>query len=160
MIPGELADLLNELGYTWPKSDEEKLFELGQQWISFAGTLESFGQEAQAAASQVTADSSGMSVEAFAAKWQGDDSPASVLAEGETGAQVLGACVMVCAGIVLALKINVIVQLTILLIEIIQAIATAVPTAGASLLEIPVFKKLTDIVINFLIGQALEVLLG
>jgi hypothetical protein len=160
MIPGELADLLNELGYTWPKSDEEKLFQLGQDWIGFAGTLASFGQEAQSAASLVYADNSGASIEAFVAKWQGDDSPVSVLADGEVGAQVLGACVFVCAGVVLALKINVIVQLTILLIEIIQAIATSVPTCGASLLEIPAFKKLTDMLINFLISKAMEVLLG
>ena len=72
----------------------------------------------------------------------------------------MGACVFVCAGVVLALKINVIVQLTILLIEIIQAIATSVPTCGASLLEIPAFKKLTDMLINFLISKAMEVLLG
>jgi hypothetical protein len=61
---------------------------------------------------------------------------------------------------VLALKINVIVQLTILLIEIIQAIATAAPTFGASLLEIPVFKKITDMAINLIISQAMEAILG
>ena len=58
------------------------------------------------------------------------------------------------------MKINVIVQLTILLIQIIQAIATAAPTFGASLLEIPVFKKLTDIVLGVLIDQAIGVVLG
>ncbi|MEV4656932.1 hypothetical protein [Micromonospora sp. NPDC049301] len=34
-IPGELSGLLNELGYLWPESDEERLFELGQAWIAF-----------------------------------------------------------------------------------------------------------------------------
>ena len=59
-----------------------------------------------------------------------------------------------------ALKINVIVQLTLLLVEIIEAIATTEVTFGASLLEIPAFKKLTDIAINFLMSQAMEVVLG
>jgi hypothetical protein len=54
----------------------------------------------------------------------------------------------------------VIVQLTILLIEIIQAIATAPETFGGSLLEVPVFKKLADLAINFLISKAMEAILG
>jgi hypothetical protein len=58
----------------------------------------------------------------------------------------------VCAGVVVALKIAVVVQLAMLAVEIAQAIATAVPTAGASLLEIPIFKKITDI----LLDQALD----
>jgi len=83
-----------------------------------------------------------------------------VLAEGITAAQAIGATLIVCAAAVLALKINVIVQLTILAVEILEAVLTAPETFGASLLEIPVFKKLTDMAINFLISQALEVVLG
>ena len=64
-----------------------------------------------------------------------------------------------CAGLVLTLKINVIIQLTILAAEIIEALATAPETFGGSLLEIPVFKKLTDMAINLLINEAMEVLL-
>jgi hypothetical protein len=73
---------------------------------------------------------------------------------------VIGGALFVCAAVVLALKINVIVQLTILAIEILEAIVTAPETFGASLLEIPVFKKLTDMLINLLISQAMEVVLG
>lgn len=68
--------------------------------------------------------------------------------------------VFVAAGLVLALKINVIVQLSILVIEIVQAIATAAVTFGASLAEIPIFKKLTDIAINLILSQAIEALLA
>ncbi|MGK5742709.1 hypothetical protein [Micromonospora sp. URMC 103] len=159
-IPGELADLLNELGYTWPKSDETQLFALGQQWIQFAGTLGEVGQEADAAVRSALTGNRGADIDAFQAKWSGDEAGRQVLAEGMTGAQAIGATLIVCAGIVLALKINVIVQLTILAVEILQAVLTAPETFGASLLEIPVFKKLTDMAINFLISQALEVVLG
>ncbi|WP_246016987.1 hypothetical protein [Micromonospora pisi] len=160
MIPGELANLLNELGYTWPKSDEMKLFELGQNWLALASELQALGQSADAAVQPVAAANAGEAIDAFLAAWHGDDAAPSVLDSGVTGANVIGGALFVCAAVVLALKINVIVQLTLLAIAIIQAIATAAPTFGASLLEIPVFKRLTDIVINMLIDQALGVILG
>jgi|SRR5918999_154584 hypothetical protein len=160
MIPGELANLLNELGYTWPKSDETKMVELGRQWMRFGGDTQGLVGDAEAGAGKVWPDNAGQAMEAFRAKWESGDSALSVARDGATGAQVVGAAMFVCAGIVLALKINVIVQLTILLIEIIQAIATAGPTFGASLAEIPLFKKLTDIAINIIINQAMEAILG
>lgn len=159
-IPGELADLLNELGYTWPKSDETQLFELGGEWLDLAGRLEPLVAEAASVTGPVREANSGPAMDAFLSAWEGDSAAVHTLEQGVAGANVIGGALMVCAGIVLALKINVIVQLTILLIQIIQAIATAPPTFGASLLEIPVFKKLADIAINFLINQALEVVLG
>lgn len=66
-----------------------------------------------------------------------------------------GAGLMICAAIVLALKIAVIVQLTLLAIQIAQAIATAGPTFGASLLEIPVFQTLTRTIVGNLMQEAL-----
>jgi hypothetical protein len=99
-------------------------------------------------------------VEAFQQAWGRDNAGHAVLDRGQLGAQAIGGALMVCAAAVLALKINVIVQLSLLLVEIIEAIATAEVTFGASLLEIPVFKKLTDMAINFLINQAMAVVLG
>lgn len=159
-IPGELADLLNELGYTWPKSDETQLFSLGQQWMEFSSQASQASQQAQAAVNGLSGNNTGADIEAFMRSWQGEDSAVASLDSGATGAQVLGGALFVCAGVVLALKINVIVQLTILAVEIIEAIATAVPTFGASLLEVPVFKKLCDIALNFIINQAMEAILG
>ncbi|WP_433650306.1 hypothetical protein ACQP2C_28230 [Micromonospora zamorensis] len=73
---------------------------------------------------------------------------------------MIGAGLMVCAGIVLALKINVIVQLTLLAIQIAQAVATAAVTFGASLLEIPIFKLITGALIDQLLNMATEAVLG
>ncbi len=72
----------------------------------------------------------------------------------------IGAGLMACAGIVLAVKIDVIVQLVSLAIEIIEATATAPVTFGASLLEIPVFKEITGLLINLLINLALNAVMG
>ena len=60
----------------------------------------------------------------------------------------------------LVLKINVIIQLVLLTIEIIEAMAAAPETAGASLLWIPVRKKLTNIAISILITEAMRVIGG
>ncbi|MFG1880558.1 hypothetical protein [Micromonospora sp. NPDC049102] len=160
MLPGELAGLLNELGYTWPKSDETKMFELGQMWMEMADSLHNAAAEGTAAAQRVLTGNQGDALTAFQQRWEASGSAMSVLRDGGTGAQMVAATLFVCALIVLALKINVIVQLIILLVQIVQALATAAPTFGASLLEIPVFKKLTDIVLNMLIDQAIGVVLG
>lgn len=160
MLPGELAGLLNELGYTWPKSDETQLFELGQLWLELAGSLQRTAAEGAAAAQRLLDGNSGEAIAAFGKRWAAEGSAISVLHNGATGAQMVAATLFVCALIVLALKINVIIQLTILLVQIIQAIATAGPTFGASLLEIPVFKKLTDVVLGILVDQAIGVVLG
>ena len=55
-LPGELADLLNELGYIWPKVDEEKLFQLGQHWIEFGSALRDTAQDATTIATAVWTD--------------------------------------------------------------------------------------------------------
>lgn len=159
-LPGELISVLGELGYTWPEADEEKLFALGNTWLQFGSELASPLNQAQASAQQVWTAGQGPAVQAFQRVWSEGDSPASNLGDAATAATMVGAGLMVCAGIVLALKINVIVQLTMLVIEIAQAIATAVVTFGASLLEIPLFKEITQLIIDQLLNMAIDKVLG
>jgi hypothetical protein len=54
----------------------------------------------------------------------------------------------------------VIVQLVLLAIEVAQAIATAVATLGASLLEIPIFREITKLIVDQIVGLALNWILG
>lgn len=159
-IPGELADLLNQLGYTWPKSDEQALFEIGSMWIELGSEFDSIGADLDAAIAPVLGGMYGDAVDALRRRWELPDSAPSTLDLDRMGAPVVGGVVVLVAGVVLALKINVIIQLTILLIQIIQAIATAVPTFGASLAQIPIFKIITQVAVDFLINQAMEWILG
>ncbi|MEU7843322.1 hypothetical protein AB0B39_20480 [Micromonospora sp. NPDC049114] len=154
-IPGELRSLLDILGYTWPASDEQKLFELGQAWCEFSNEVAEFVQQAETAARNALTGNEGVDIEAFRAWWGQQESPIDSLQSNGTGAVVGGAGLMICAAIVLALKIAVIVQLTLLAIQIAQAIATAGPTFGASLLEIPVFQTLTRTIVGNLMQEAL-----
>lgn len=160
MIPGELASLLGMLGYDWPEGDEEKLFQLGQEWLGLSGLLEEYGRLADTVAQEVPARNQGEAVDAFLAYWSGEEGPGTVGAGNGTAATVLGAGFTVVAAVVLALKVNVVVQLTILAVQIAQAIATAAVTFGASLAEIPIFKMITGMIIDQLIGMAVQAVLG
>jgi hypothetical protein len=159
-LPAELATLLNDVGYIWPNCDETGLIELGQKWITLGDSLRDLGQQARTAVGTAVSNNSGMAIDAFQAKWNSGKSAPTVLDQAAGGAPVVGAVLFVCAGVVLALKIVVIVQLTILLIDIITAIAEAPETFGGSLLQVPVVKKLCGMAINFAINEALSMVLG
>lgn len=159
-LPGELVTILQDLGFNWPEADEEKLFDLGNQWMQFAPQLGPIADRADVAARSVWESNQGEAVEAFRAKWSAPDSAPAALRDSLTGTSMMGPLLIVTAAVVLALKINVIVQLTLLVIEIVEAIATAAPTFGASLLEIPVFKEITGRLVNLLIGLATDQILG
>jgi hypothetical protein len=159
-IPGELSSLLSMLGYTWPEADETKLLDMGQEWLSFADKLQDPLADAQGNAQLVWSGNQGEAIDAFQQAWSDGEAPHANMSDAATAAQIIGAGLMVCAGIVLALKINTIVQLTMLAVEIAQAIATAVATFGASLAEIPIFKEITSLIIDQIINMALEAILG
>ena len=159
-LPSELVSILGMLGYDWPTSDEEKLYELGQAWMGFSGQLQTATASANQAAQPVWEGSAGAAIESFRQWWTSEDSAPSVLGRASGGAQVVGVGLMICAGIVLALKISVITQLAILAFQIAQAIATAVVTFGASLAEIPIFKIITSRILDLLIDRAIAAVLG
>lgn len=160
MLPGKLVALLNEMGYMWPKADEVKIFELGRKWLDFAGKLREIHSGATPHFQNVVAKNTDDSMDAFKQVWAEQESAPEMTKDGATGASVVGACLFVAAGVVLALKIAVIVQLVILLIQIIQAIAMAPPTFGASLAQIPIFKKLANKVIDMFFDRAIQAVLS
>ncbi|GIF66124.1 hypothetical protein Ais01nite_41590 [Asanoa ishikariensis] len=159
-LPGELTGLLAMLGYTWPEADEQKLFEMAQSWVTFGGGLPADLAAAHAYAQQVWTNNEGQAVQAFQAAWSDPESFSANLDDAGVASTIVGAALMACAGIVLALKINVIVQLIMLAIQIAQAIATAAVTFGASLLEIPIFKEITGLILDQLIDLALQAVLN
>lgn len=159
-LPGELERLLNDLGFNWPEIDEERLFELGQSWTAYGSQLQQISVDAEQAAQEVWSGNSGPTIDEFKARWEHEESPAQILKKGATAGHTLGAVLMVCGALVLGLKINVIVQLAILAMEIIEALATAPETFGGSLLEIPVFKEIQQKIINAIINEAINAILG
>jgi hypothetical protein len=159
-LPGEPVWLLGELGYNWPEADEQKLYEMGTTWITFGSSAQQAVQDLDAAAQQVWSINSGDDVEAFQKAWTAGDGTSASLTTMAQSCAVVGAGMLCAAAIVLALKINVIVQLVSLAIEIAQAIATSPATFGASLAEIPVFKIITGEILDLIIGQAIDAVLN
>jgi hypothetical protein len=158
-IPGELRSLLSILGYNWPEADETALVEMGRAWMSFSDRLEAIVSDATSTASEVWTGHEGDAVATFQAWWGKEDSPAKTLLDGANAATLTGTGLMICGGIVLALKVAVIAQLAILAVEIAQAVATAAPTFGASLAEIPIFQQLTRTIVGNLVQDAIFQLL-
>lgn len=160
MLPPELSGLLTTLGFNWPLSDEGKLYDLGGQWSEFAGRLSPAAAEADGHAQQVLGQNHGDAVDAFGRFWSDGEAPKQNLEDGATACTLMGTGMYVAAGVVVALKTAVVVQLGMLAVEIAQAMATAVATFGASLLEIPVFreitKKLLDAALNLAINSVLN----
>lgn len=160
-LPNELAQLLNMLGYTWPKCDEVRMFELGGKWMDFGGKLQEINSSgAMQHGERVTSENMGADIEAFAKKFGDENAGPKVIQDGGTGSMVVGGGLYVAAALVLALKITVIVQLTILAVQIASALAAAGPTFGASMAWIPVAKKVADMAINLAIDMAINQLLG
>ncbi|MGW5360235.1 WXG100-like domain-containing protein [Actinopolymorpha pittospori] len=160
VLPGWAADLLNELGYIWPKSDEVQMFDLGSAWVDFGGEAHTTHGRTNEPVQAVTTQNTGGDIDAFTAQWNHRDHGSEVLKDGSQGATLVGPGLYIAAGLVLALKIAVIVQVTLLIIQIIQAIAASVATLGVSLLWIPVAKKLAGLAINLALSQVIEALLG
>ncbi|GAA1559609.1 hypothetical protein GCM10009678_48230 [Actinomadura kijaniata] len=158
-LSGELVSVLGMLGYDWPETDEEKLFGMAGSWFGFAGRLGAPVGEAQDHAAKVWSQK-GEGLEAFRRKWTGEDAPAEALTDAGTAAMLIGAGLTICAVVVLMLKIYVIIQLVLLLFQIIQAIAWAGPTFGASLSWIPIAKFIASVVIDQLIDMTVESILN
>lgn len=159
VLPGSLVSILSDLGYLWPDADEVRLTQLGGVWVSLQSKLDELVGQAQTLASSVMENNKGDDVDAFKAAWEEAENPLDTLGKDATGTPIVGAVTIMCALVVLLLKIWVIVQLILLAIAIAQAITTAAITFGASLLEIPVFKEIFGRIINLLISQALQAIL-
>lgn len=142
-LPGELTEPLGWIGLIWPQADEDKLFEAGQTWISYGSTLRGQAQQAEATAQSVWSEHEGQAIDAFRTWWTAHNGPGANLPDNATAAELIGAGLIVMAGITLALKILFIAQLIILAIEVAQAIATAFATFGATTAEIPGFVAAT-----------------
>lgn len=159
-LPGEVREILSVIGFNWPAADETKLLELGKLWTNLSGLIDAHVDDAQHAAAAVWNTNTAPMVEAFQAKWAGEAGPANRITQGATGADIVGAGVMVCAGIVLALKINVIVQATITLISIASAIAAAFVTFGASAAVVPLLREACKRLLDYLLGEAVGKVIG
>jgi hypothetical protein len=159
-LPGDLERLLNDLGFTWPEVDESDLFNVGGSWSQFGSNVAQAHATSAGATQQLLSTNQSDALGAFSTKLASPNSPHSVMGDASTGVQIVGGACYVAGGLVIGLKINTLINLIILTVEIIEAIATAVPTFGASLAEIPVFKEVTQRVINLIINEVVNAIMS
>ncbi len=155
-LPSEITEPASWVGLTWPEADEDKLFEAGLRWMEFGGSVSSIRDNADASAKFATSSgdtSLDGALAAFENWWDRDDSPAVRMAEDAIAATVIGAALIVFAGITLALKIAFIVQLITLAIEVAQALATLIVSLGASAAEVPGFIAATRVICRELVER-------
>lgn len=158
-LPGELVTVLGFLGVDWPEGDEEKIFGAGNTWLGFSSRLQGVSGNALQAADKVSKGHKGPTVEAFQKMWEkyGGNKNLDIAAAAGTAFSV---GLFVYAAVVLVLKINAMIQLVILAIQIAQAIATAAVTFGASLLQIPIFRQIAKSIIENLLWMAIGEIIG
>lgn len=159
-LPSELISLLSALGYDWPESDEESLFNLAGEWTAMADQIAGRVESLNAAAKTLVDNNTGAQIDAFSAEWEGPESAVLSIADSADPNNKVNIALTVVAGLVLALKIQVIIQLAILAFQIAQAIAFAAVTFGASLAQIPIFKTITGVIIDQLLGMAIDRMLS
>lgn len=159
-LPSELTSLLSMLGYDWPEPDETKLFDLGNTWTNLADQITGAIDQLEDAAHTVMDANISKDIDAFRSEWEDGESAVRNIADIGEPSNIISIGLMIAAGVVLALKLQMIVQLVTLAIQIAQAIATAVATFGASLLEIPIFKMITSMLIDQLLNMAIEAVLN
>jgi len=158
-LPPPLGELLNMLGFNWPMSDEDALFEVGNAWMELPGNIDEVLSKAGQETQTMFTENIGDSIEAFKTWWESEDSPAKILQEGTVGMCLTGAALMVCAAVVLALKIAVIIQLAILAVQIAAAIAAAAATFGIASAALPALYALGRKIVGDLIQEAVMRLL-
>jgi uncharacterized protein YukE len=159
-LPSELAGLLSMLGYDWPESDEESLFNLAGEWTGMADQIAGRVESLNSAAATLLSNNTGKEIDAFKEEWDDAESAVRNIADAADPTNIINIGLTIAAGVVLALKVQVIVQLVMLAIQIAQAIATAAVTFGASLAQIPIFKMITGMIIDQLVGMAIEMVLN
>ncbi|MEU6246236.1 hypothetical protein [Glycomyces sp. NPDC047010] len=159
-LPGELITLLGMLGYEWPESDEEKIFNLAGEWTGMADQISGRVESLSAASRTLIENNAGGDIDAFQAHWEDEESAMKNIADVGDPSNEINIGLTIAAGIILALKIAVIIQLAVLAVQIAWAIATAPVTFGASMAQIPIFKQIAGMIIDQVIDQAVNAVLN
>ncbi|MFG2051217.1 toxin glutamine deamidase domain-containing protein [Micromonospora sp. NPDC048935] len=135
-VPGWIYDALDwVIGVQWPEGDERAVWDVADQWYAVAAVLSGPYTDAAAAAAEVHSGYGGVGAvdEAFEAAWrglaEGADAPLPVLLAVSAD---LGRLVEECGCDIEGAKLEVWIELGILVVELLSVAVAAVLTAGAA----------------------------
>ncbi|MFE2425377.1 hypothetical protein ACFXJ5_01255 [Streptomyces sp. NPDC059373] len=133
MLPGEVAWVLDLLGYEWPEADEDKIVEAANAWRTFANEVAQLEARGVTAAGQVTSANAGDAVDSFTEVWKKfSDGGDGYLSDARETAEFIAIALDAVAVEVVIVKAMVIAQLIALAFEIAAAQAAAPFTFGLS----------------------------
>lgn len=132
MLPDDVAWVLNLLGFMWPEADEDKLRAGAQAWRDFGAELGRINQEARGAATLVSAENSGDSIDSFERYWHGVGGSGGDFDRAREAADHMATALDGMAALVEGVKLAVIAQLTVLAAEIVADQIAAPETLGLS----------------------------
>ncbi|WP_328348914.1 toxin glutamine deamidase domain-containing protein [Micromonospora sp. NBC_00421] len=135
-LPGWAYEALDwVVGVEWPEGNERAVWDLADKWYAMAGALAGPRDDAITAATEVRSGYGGVGAvpEAFEAAWrrlaEGDEAPLPVLLAASTD---LGRLVEECGCDIEAAKIEVWIELGLLVVELLALAVAAALTAGAA----------------------------
>jgi hypothetical protein len=133
MLPGEVAWILDMLGYDWPEADESRIMDAASAWRTFAAEVARLEARGAATAGQVVSANSGDAVDGFAEAWRRfSDGGDGYLSDVRQTAEVIAIVLDAVAVEVMVVKAMVIAQLVALAFEFAAAQAAAPLTFGLS----------------------------
>ncbi|GIF48880.1 hypothetical protein DFJ67_1014 [Asanoa ferruginea] len=130
-VPGWAYECLEwVIGIEWPAGDERAVWDLADAWFAAGSGLAGTRSEAVVAAQTVTAGYAGPASDAFAEAWQAFD--ADALGALPAGFAELGSLVSSCAAEIEAAKIEVWIEVGLLVIELLALVVAMALSAGAA----------------------------
>src|SRR5687768_9647031 len=103
-LPSGLVWALELVGIDWPDADEDKLDQMGQEWLRFSRALSGLVDDLVKQADGVTSANSGTAIDAFQRSWTGPEAPLTNLRDGAEAAAEIALALGICAKIVTAYK--------------------------------------------------------
>lgn len=154
VLPQELVWVLDVIGIQWPNIDEDAIKEVADECRQIGSDLEAGHGDAAAEIEQMLNLSSSAALTVFKAMW-------SKLSDGHMrdfgeGLKALADVLDVVAGIIIAMKVEAIVQLGILAAQLITDQAAAIETLGASEAEAVTATAVCKMLVRKLIDEAVQ----
>jgi hypothetical protein len=130
-LPSGLVWALDLVGISWPDSDEDKLDQMGQEWLRFSKALSGLVDDLVKQGEAVTSSNSGTAIEAFQSSWTGSEAPLTNLRDGAEAAAEIALALGICAKIVTVYKGVVLAEIAAFAYSVAAAAAAASTGIGA-----------------------------
>ncbi len=152
MLPGALVEALNLCGFNWPSTNEDQLWQWGEQVRALADAAPELLPQVEQAVSDTLTVNQGPAIEAYREHLDREGSPLHTIEDLANLCNAVGIGAGGVAAVIVALKVLVIGQLILLA----ASIAAAIASAGIGSLGVPAVKKAVEIAVEMAIEEILE----